>query len=176
MSVLWPITIRLNEVGRTGLTMDLAADEATRTRIAASLDLVALDAFTAVLAIKPWFDGAEIAGRWSADITQTCGVTLDPFDTPLRGTFTVRVVPTGSIHAPPEDSEAIVDPEADDPPDVLEGGVIDLGAYLVEHLTLEVDPFPRKPGVVFEPPPPDSPPSPFAVLRQLNPRDPSKSD
>ena len=176
MSVLWPISIRLNEVGRTGLSMDLAADEAVRGRIAESLDLVALNAFTAVLAIKPWLDGAEIAGRWSADITQTCGVTLDPFDTALAGSFTVRVVPAGSLHAPTEDSEAIVDPEADDPPDVLEDGVIDLGAYLVEHLTLEVDPFPRKPGAVFEPPPPDSPPSPFAVLRQLNPKGSSKGD
>lgn len=176
MSALWPIAIRLNEVGRAGLSMDLAADEATRGRIAESLDLEALGAFTAVLAIKPWFDGAEIVGRWSADITQICGVTLDPFDTALKGSFTVRVVPAGSLHAPSDDDEALIDPEADDPPDVLENGVIDLGGYLVEHLTLEVDPFPRKPGAVFEPPPADSPPSPFAALRQLNPKDPSKSD
>ncbi|MEO6341018.1 MAG: DUF177 domain-containing protein [Caulobacteraceae bacterium] len=176
MSTLWPLTLRLNEVGRAGLALDVVADEATRARIAASLDLVALNAFSAHLTIKPWFDGAEITARWKADIVQTCGVTLEDFDTALAEPFTVRLVPKGSIHAPAEDSEAIVDPEADDPADVLDDGVIDLGAYLVEHLTLEVDPFPRKPGAVFEPPPADSPPSPFAVLQKLNPRAPSKGD
>jgi hypothetical protein len=40
---------------------------------------------------------------------------------------------------------------------------------LVEHLALDLDPFPRKPGAVFEPPPPEGPESPFAVLRVLKP-------
>jgi uncharacterized metal-binding protein YceD (DUF177 family) len=60
-----------------------------------------------------------------------------------------------------------VDPEADDPPDVLEDDVIDVAAYLVEHLALEIDPFPRKPGAEFEPPPEERPTSPFAVLQGL---------
>ena len=50
---------------------------------------------------------------------------------------------------------------------MLEGDDLDLGAYLVEHLALEIDPFPRKPGVEWEPPPAETPASPFAVLQQL---------
>jgi len=50
---------------------------------------------------------------------------------------------------------------------VLEGDVVDLAAYVVEHLALEIDPFPRKPGAVFTPPEPEEPPSPFAVLKGL---------
>ena len=33
---------------------------------------------------------------------------------------------------------------------MLEGDAIDLAAYVVEHLALEIDPFPRKPGVEFD--------------------------
>jgi uncharacterized metal-binding protein YceD (DUF177 family) len=60
--------------------------------------------------------------------------------------------------------------DADDPPDVLEGDALDLGAYVVEHLTLEIDPFPRKPGAAFVPPEPEPEASPFAVLKGLKDR------
>jgi len=50
---------------------------------------------------------------------------------------------------------------------VLENDSIDLAAYVVEHLSLELDPFPRKPGAVFEPPAEEGSASPFAVLRKL---------
>jgi uncharacterized metal-binding protein YceD (DUF177 family) len=60
-----------------------------------------------------------------------------------------------------------LDPDAADPPDVLEDDAIDLAAYVVEHLALEIDPFARKPGVEFEYTPPDEEESPFAVLKKL---------
>jgi uncharacterized metal-binding protein YceD (DUF177 family) len=60
-----------------------------------------------------------------------------------------------------------MDPEADDPPDVLEGETIDVSGYVLEHLALELDPFPRKPGAVFENPLPTAEISPFAALKAL---------
>ena len=48
--------------------------------------------------------------------------------------------------------------------------VIDLGDYVVEHLALEIDPFPRRPGAVFEAPEPLPETSPFAALKALKPR------
>ncbi len=64
-----------------------------------------------------------------------------------------------------------LDPDGEDPADVLEGDQIDLAAYVVEHLALEIDPYPRKPDAVFEPPAAEPETSPFAVLLQLKPRD-----
>jgi uncharacterized metal-binding protein YceD (DUF177 family) len=135
--------------------------------MAKALGLVGLTAFQATLDVIPWLDGAEIHGAWSGVVTQTCGVSLDDFDMPLSGRFEVRVVPQGSSNAPELGSEVDLDPEADDPPDVLDGEMIDLGAYVIEHLDLEIDPFPRKPGVVFEPPQTTTIISPFASLRDL---------
>ena len=40
-----------------------------------------------------------------------------------------------------------------DAPEPLVGGVVDLGAIATEFLMLAIDPYPRKPDAVFEPPP-----------------------
>jgi hypothetical protein len=165
------VTVRLDAVARVTparpLVRHLVADEGERRAIAKALDLVRLDRLEAHLDIAPWFDGVRIDGRWRADITQTCGVSLDDFETALAGAFTVRAVPEGSLYAEPDLDEIEIDLDAEDPPDVLEADTVDLAAYVVEHLALELDPFPRKPGVVFEPPAAEPESSPFDVLRRL---------
>jgi hypothetical protein len=148
----------------------LAPDEAARSRIAKALGLAALPALDGEFRLTPWHDGVEVKGRWTATVGYTCGVSLDRFDEDLAGEFTVRAVPEGSVLAVGADggeSEVELDLEAEDPPDVLQDETLDVGALLVEHLALELDPFPRKPGAVFEPPPPEEPPSPFAALKGL---------
>jgi uncharacterized metal-binding protein YceD (DUF177 family) len=163
----WSVVLRLADVQRNSPVLELTADAAQRAALAARFDLLELKRLSAEVRLAPWLDGAEIRARWGADIVQTCGMTLEPFDTALSGDFTVRVVPADSPAAANVEEEVAVDPEADDPPDVLEDDAIDVAAYLVEYLALEIDPFPRKPGVVFEPPPEERPPSPFAVLQSL---------
>ena len=168
----WPETIRIGEAARFApsapLKRRLEADAATRSRIARSLGLVALERLEADLALSGWFDGLRIEGAWSADIVQTCGVTLEDFPTALSGTFDLRAVPPSSPHAAAaEEPEVEVDLEAEDPPDVLESDLVDLGGYVVEHLALEIDPFPRKPGAEFQPPKETAEISPFAVLKKL---------
>ena len=51
--------------------------------------------------------------------------------------------------------------------DVLASDEMDPTAYVIEHLTLALDPFPRKPDAEFEPPPTEAPESPFAALKAL---------
>ncbi len=160
----WSHPVRLSEAQR-GAVLTLEASEAERAAVAKLLDLLALSRLGGEMILKPWLDGAEIQGRYEADFTRLCGVTLEPFDQTQRGAFTVRVVPAGSPNAPPPEEE--IDVEADDPPDVLEGDTIDLAAYLVEHFALELDPFPRAPGAEFVQPPEPAEPSPFAKLAAL---------
>jgi hypothetical protein len=149
----------------------IAADHDARVRIAARLGLDGLDRLEAEVRVAPWLDGATVEARWSASIEQTCGVTLERFGSELEGAFQVRALPRGSPNAPEDNGpEIAVDPESDDPPDLIEDDRIDVAAYVVEHLALEIDPFPRKPGAAFEPPEEERPASPFAVLRDLKPR------
>ena len=170
MAESWKADVRFSELGRGPVSRRLVADEEARRRIALELGLEAILEFAAQVTAKPWHDGAEVEGDWSATITQICSGTADPFDSELAGRFTVRVLPPASANAPEEAAEIAVDPDAEDPPDVAGSDQIDLAAYVVEHLALEIDPFPRKPGAVFTPPEEPEEMSPFAVLRQFKPR------
>ena len=172
---VWPQTAPLADLVRSRpenpYRRRLVADGAARAAVAKALDLVALERLEADLTVRGWFDGVTIDGRWKARVVQICGVSLEPFPSDLEGEFTVRAVPSGSPHAPDADAEIVIDLEAEDPPDILDGDTVDLGGYVVEHLALEIDPFPRKPDAVFEPPEATMERSPFAVLRTLKPND-----
>lgn len=162
----WSHPIRLGAV-RTPVEVSLEADGAERGRIARLLDLAELNSLKAKVWVVPWLDGVEIEGDWSAELVQTCGVTLEPLPSAPAGHFLIRAVPADSPNAPTEAAEVDFDPDAPDPPDVLESDDLDLAGYVVEHLALEIDPFPRKEGVEFEPPKEEGDLSPFAVLRNL---------
>jgi len=153
------------------MTLTLEPDEAQRAKIAKDLGLQSLPSLKARLTLKPWMDGVEISGRFDAVVEQICAVSLDAFEQPLSGEIELRAIPQGSPQAPDAaGGEVDYDPDAPDTPDVLQGDAIDVAAYVVEHLALEIDPFARKPGVEFEYTPPDEEESPFAVLKKL--RDP----
>lgn len=165
----WTYPIRLSELARGAMKLRLEPDAAQRAEIAKRLGLEGLPALSAEILVKPWLDGAEITGRLDGVVEQICGLTLDPFEQPVDNEIEVRLVPAGSPNAPTESpqGEIEMDLETPDPPDVLEGEVIDLAEYVVEHLALVIDPFPRKPGAVFEPPEAEPEESPFAVLKRL---------
>jgi hypothetical protein len=82
------------------------------------------------------------------------------------------------MFAPPEQIPALADlvdadieseSEIPDPPEPIINGVIDLGRLATDALLLGVDPYPRKPGAVFEPQVAAANPEdhPFAALKAL---------
>jgi len=167
----WGRPLRLHELARGPLRLRLAPDGAERARIAHDLGLESLPSLVAEVTVRAWLDGAEITGRFQARVEQLCSVSLDAFEQELAGEIEVRVVPPGSPHAPAESGHELeLDLEAPDPPDVLQDDAVDVAAYVVEHLALEVDPFPRKPGAAFDYVPQDKEESPFAVLKTLKPK------
>jgi len=168
MSQPWSKPVLLHELGRGVMTLSLEPDAEQRKGIARTLGLQSLPSLTARVILTPWMDGVEITGRFDAVVEQICAVSLDAFEQALTGEIELRAVPEGSPQAPDAaGGEMDYDPEAPDPPDVLKGEAIDVAAYVVEHLALEIDPFARKPGVEFEYAPPDEEESPFALLKKL---------
>jgi len=164
----WGTPVKLHELARGPVRLTLEPDAEQRAAIAKRLGLKSLPALKADVTVKPWLDGAELTGTFDAVVEQVCGVSLDPFEQPLRGEIEVRVVPEGSPHAvTPEGGDLELDADAPDAPDVLEGDAIDVAGYVVEHLALEVDPFPRKPGATFDYEAPEEETSPFAALKKL---------
>jgi uncharacterized metal-binding protein YceD (DUF177 family) len=167
----WSKPLKLAELSHGEFTRRLEADADARARIAGQLGLDGLERLQAEISVAPWLDGAQVRGRLSASVRQTCGVTLEPLESEIAHRFELKLLPAGSPNAPSEPEDAVLDPDAEDPPDLIENDEIDLGALLVEQLALEIDPFPRKPGVAFDPGPEETPPSPFEVLKDFKPRD-----
>jgi len=166
----WPSTVTLGRVSRGGVDLRFDLDETARREIAKTLNLVAVESLTAEVFLRPWMDGAEVSGLIRARVTQVCGVSADEFEEPVESRFSVHVLPADSEYAPQDEDaggELGIDPDGDDPPDVLEGETVDVTGYVIEHLALELDPFPRKPGAVFQQPPEPVDLSPFAALRKL---------
>lgn len=137
--------------------------------IAELLELPKVSAVKAELDVQHFGeDGLEVRGTIHADVTQTCVVSLEPFDTHEDLDIEIRFSPDGID--PLDDTvsiEDLVDENAIDPPDKLVDGQIDLGHIVFEFLALGLDPYPRKPGVVFEEPSGEEEPGPFSALRAL---------
>jgi len=164
----WTRLVKLHELARGPVRLTLEPDEGERAAIAKRLGLVSLPSLVARLTVKPWLDGVEVTGRLDAVVEQVCGVSLDPFEQPLEAEIELRAVPAGSPHAAaPEGGELELDPDAPDAPDVLESDAIDVAEVVIEHLALEIDPFPRKPEATFDYQAPADETSPFAALAKL---------
>jgi hypothetical protein len=148
----------------TGLDIRLCADETECAALADAYGLVAVRTFEAGFHVrKQGPKRYKVSGVLDALVTQTCGVSLESFETPVRAPvdvdFASEMTPGGvATFAGPQD-----------PPDPIIDGKIDLGALAAEFLALNLDLYPRKPGVIFA----DTniggeasgTASPFAVLR-----------
>ena len=133
-----------------GQAIRFEADASEKPAIAAAFGLDDLRYLRAVLTVKPAGNILEVTGQVSARVTQTCVVSLEPFDYDVEEAVDVRF--SDDPAALKEASTDIPGNEADwvDPPDPITGGTLDLGGLALEHLALGVDPYPRKPGVEFE--------------------------
>jgi uncharacterized metal-binding protein YceD (DUF177 family) len=113
-------------------------------------------------------DDYSYEGEFSAEVVQACVVTLDPVRSVHSGAFSrrYRVMARPVSRRSPRTLEAGGEEES---LEIVASPVIDLAAPLLEELSLVLDPYPRAPGVTFEPPKEESQgkDSPFAVLAKL---------
>lgn len=147
-----------------GLHLKLEPDAETTAALARHVGVLHAEGIVAALHLVPeGKEGVRVSGRLKATVRQTCGVTLEPFDAPLAEEIDVHFAPAGSYVRSEEDEENGIDP-----PDEIVDGQVDVGALVCEFLALGVDPYPRKPGAVFEPPAEDAAAlSPFSALSRL---------
>jgi hypothetical protein len=168
----WSAPVDVQQIPDTGLHRDIVANRATREAMAQVAGLREILSASASLDVTPKSGGRfHVAGHVRARIGQTCVVTLDPIENDINE-------PIDLIFAPPEqipqladlvDEAAESDEEIPDPPEPIVNGVIDLGRLATDALFLAIDPYPRKPDAVFEPPVVADDPEdhPFAALKAL---------
>ncbi len=155
--------VRVDSIPKDGLRQAIEASETERDALAKLTGLEAVRGLTGTFTLSRGGRGTiEARGEVRAEVTQTCIVSLDPFDVALEETVDVRFAPPAGepparrrSSSPPEKAEPPTESE-EDPPDPIVDGKIDLGALAVEFMILGLDPYPRKPGVDFAEPVPES--------------------
>jgi uncharacterized metal-binding protein YceD (DUF177 family) len=161
--------VRVDALPRDGETVTIEADPSEREGLAAFLKLPSIEALSATFTLQRAAKGAvRVIGAVHGELIQTCVVTLEPFPAAVEEEIDVRF-------APREERRPVGDPAAvsmtdEDEPDPIVDGKIDLGRLTAEFFALGLDPYPRKDGAAFEPPPePEAETTPFAVLRGPKP-------
>jgi uncharacterized metal-binding protein YceD (DUF177 family) len=176
----WQVPLAIEDVAETGQHFDLLADNDVRAavaRLAGLRDLPRLQANFDVT--RHGADGLHVRGHVSATVGQNCVVTLEPLANEVEEDIDLVFAPpspqverkagarkAGDDEAAEEGSER---PQRSwNGPEPLVGGIVDLGALATEFLILGLDPYPRKPGAVFELSQDVKPdPGPFAALAGL---------
>lgn len=167
---LWEHAVRF-DAALKGLSLDLVADEARRKIIARGFGMVSLDALTAHVVTRARTGPkpvVHVALRLTGEVTQECGVSLEPFSHPIVAELEIDCIERARVG---DEVAAVGEHEFSledlDEPDVVQNGHIDLGLYVIEALGEAYDPFARKPGAVFHEPEAVREPSPFDVLGRL---------
>jgi hypothetical protein len=170
----WSAPVALHEVPETGRHVGLVADEATRAAVAQAIGLRALPRLEASFDVaRQGREGLHVTGRVSATVGQTCGVTLEPIENEIDEAVDLTFAPDVAADLPDEAAPVSGRSRlaAEDAPEPLVGGVVDLGVVATEFLALGIDPYPRKSGVEFTAPAAgDDTPKPFAGLAALKNR------
>lgn len=147
----WRVPVVVEEVPETGQHFDLAADAPVRAAVAKVAGLRDLPRFEANFDVSRRGAGLQVIGSISATVGQNCVVTLEPLANEVEETIDLVFEPVQPL-APSAESDGPQHGVKWDDPEPLVGGVVDLGALATEFLILGLDPYPRKPGAVFDPP------------------------
>lgn len=167
----WSAPVTVSQIPETGLHSRFEASPAQRVALAAAADLRDVTSAQASFELSHVGGGrVHVVGRVTARVGQECVVTLDPIDCEIDETIDLMFVPEAEV----KHLEDLVEDDADgddtpDPPEPIVNDSIYLGRVATDALFLGIDPYPRKPGVEFEPPPVvvDPKDHPFAALKAL---------
>jgi hypothetical protein len=168
----WRVPVVVAQIPEAGSHHDIEAGQQARQAMADLAGLREIGFASASLDVTPRGRGRfHVGGRVRARVGQTCVVTLEPIENDIDEEVDV-------IFAPPDQipvladlvDEALESDEAiPDPPEPIENGIIDLGRLATDALFLGIDPYPRRPDAIFEPPVEAADPEahPFAALKAL---------
>jgi len=165
----WRVPVTVEEVAESGQHFDLIADAPLRAAVAKVVGLRDLPRFEASFDVtRRGSGGLHVAGSISATVDQNCVVTLEPLANEVKESIDLIFEPPELLPKTAENPEGQRHGVVWNNPEALIEGVVDLGALAIEFLILGLDPYPRKPGTVFEAPRDANPDQgPFAALGRL---------
>lgn len=143
-----PWSHAVTDIPEGGLAGERSAGERERATVAEALGLVGCHVLSTRYRISPLGQGRyRLAGRLTADVEQTCIVSLEPVPAHVDEAFDVQFWPEGVAEPGLEgEMEALAAAEIEP----IADGRIDVGRIVFEQLAAGLDPFPRKADAVLE--------------------------
>lgn len=159
----WTHALDLEDVPEGGLKLTLISPQESKEALERRLDISALESLSADLSVTPQAGGIYyVSGLMTAEIVQECVVTTDPIESRIEeqveGWFIDREAGVTSFAKAQKDRaaesskgnvEVEMSDEAEDPETAI-GGQIDLGEFLVQNLSLAINPYPHKEGAHYD--------------------------
>ncbi len=161
----------LEKLGAGREDLSIAATPSECTALAERLGLRAVGALSADLRVegRPSLGLVVVKGHLTAEVTQSCVVTLQPFDQKVVESFEQIY----SLAENKVDEEEALSPDSPEP--LPESG-LDLGEEVAQQLSLALDPYPRAPDAELSDDAQDGRANSFAALAKLQRGSLSESD
>lgn len=152
----------------------ISATDEESLRLSERLKVVYLKDLSANFVIKSKSSGeVQVTGMIVGVVGQYCVITNNPMKTSLAMEITSRFLDPKRITSL-DDNDAEFDLGEDDLPDPIIEGQIDLGEFVCQHLSLEIDPYPKAENVTFsefstntDTSIDEKQPNPFAILAKI---------
>jgi len=162
----------LSDIPASGYETDITASPDELKRLAEWAGVDAVSHLTGHIRVRAQSRTTyHLETEFEADVEQACVVTLEPVHSHIARNFTRTLHLTPGLHRYADKGGLVTSTSVEeDAPDEIESLRYDLAAPLREELALAIDPYPRAPGVEFEPPADeDHTDTPFAALGKLHP-------
>jgi len=164
----------LSDLGRAGAELSLSLTDKECERLARWAGIDKVESFAASVSLKKNSPTRyTFSAKLDASIVQSCVVTLEPVRSRIEREVPRELLLASPVRrALPKDALPPAPSVDDELTEEIESLTYDLAAPLLEEFSLAIDPYPRAPGVAFEPPK-DSEQKregPFAALKALKGR------
>ncbi len=135
--------VDVTSFGAKGRHFKFYATEEERCILARRYSVMSVDRLDAECKITPTKRGHfSLEATFSACIWQACGISLEPVEDKISGKFKI-VLKQPLQQKRKESPEIDFNPDEDDT-EILESNLIDVGEMIAQHLSLEINPYPRR--------------------------------
>ena len=137
-----------SKLPKRGERLNGTADAKTLADIAAQLKILRVEILSWELLAKPWGKrGFRLDGLVKGTVAQACTITLAPVVEHIEEIVDLRFVPEESLNDKPRkagfEEDINLDATPEDEPETYSGDVFDAMPFVIEHLALGLDPYPR---------------------------------
>jgi len=141
--------VDLTKLNLSGENQSISANPEERSSVATFLGLRAVDQLDGQFALNP--RGREVlllSGTIFARVVHNCSISLEAVAADHKINVKLIYNNTAAVKLKERDINfAVEDPE---PPELILDGKLDLADIMLEHLILNLNPYPRAPGIVFD--------------------------